>query len=195
MRWRLPAVLGLAAVTIAAALVVGDYPIAVSRVAEALRGIGSPRIRYVVLDLRLPRALVATVGGAALGLAGAVLQRLARNPLASPDVIGISAGAGLGAVGALVLVAAGPAGVVGGAAGGALLAAVTVYRLSSRHGVTGPRLVLVGIAVGAVASALTSWLLTTADLYVAERPPCGWSAASPGGRGPTPCRWSWRCPC
>jgi iron complex transport system permease protein len=168
-RWRLPAVLGLTAVTLAAALVVGDYPIAVARVAEALRGIGSPRIRYVVLDLRLPRALVATVGGAALALAGAVFQRLARNPLASPDVIGISAGAGLGAVGALVLVAAGPAGVVGGAAGGALLAAVAVYRLSSRHGVTGPRLVLVGIAVGAVASALTSWLLTTADLYVAEQ--------------------------
>jgi iron complex transport system permease protein len=171
----------LALFAVAVALVVGDYPIPLDRIAPALVGQGSPRIRYVVLELRLPRALVAAAGGAALGVAGAVFQRLARNALASPDVVGVSAGAGLGAVGALILLAAGPTGMVAGAAGGALVAAGAVYRLSWRGGVTGTRLVLVGIAVAAVASSVTAYLLTTADLYVAEQATV-WLVGSLAGR-------------
>jgi iron complex transport system permease protein len=152
-------------------MVVGDYPIPVGDVATVLAGGsgGARRTAYVVLELRLPRALGAVAVGASFGLAGAVFQRLARNPLASPDVIGVNAGAAAGAVLLLVVLAAGPLLVACGAFAGAALTSAATYLLAYRRGVTGYRLVLVGIGISAMLTSVTAYLLTTADLYTANR--------------------------
>lgn len=118
--------------------------------------------RQIVWDLRLPRGLVAIMAGALLGLAGAVLQSITRNPLASPDLTGVSAGSVLGAV---LWLTFGPKGMQGGltlplaALVGGLLVGTVVYLLS-RQGRSDPlRLALNGILIGAILSSATSMLL------------------------------------
>jgi iron complex transport system permease protein len=173
---RRPVVVALVALLVSVgvtvvSMVVGDYPIPVGDVATVLAGGsgGARRTAYVVLELRLPRALGAVAVGASFGLAGAVFQRLARNPLASPDVIGVNAGAAAGAVLLLVVLAAGPLLVACGAFAGAALTSAATYLLAYRRGVTGYRLVLVGIGISAMLTSVTAYLLTTADLYTANR--------------------------
>ena len=76
----------------------GEFPIAPVDVLAALAGAGDGATSFIVLDLRLPRALTAVLAGAAFGIAGAILQDLARNPLVSPDIIGVTGGASLAAI-------------------------------------------------------------------------------------------------
>jgi iron complex transport system permease protein len=164
--------LGVAAWTAAVAVAlhavtVGDYPMPLLTVLDTLAGNGTPLTYDVVVRNRLPRAVVALLVGAALGLAGTVLQRVARNPLVSPDVIGIGAGASAGAVVVIVVVGAGSTAVVGGALAGAAAAATAVYAIAARGGFSGYRLVLVGIGVTALANAAASFLLTRSDRYAA----------------------------
>ncbi|MFC5823586.1 iron chelate uptake ABC transporter family permease subunit, partial [Nonomuraea insulae] len=85
-------------------LSVGDFTISVLRVLPAVFGSGEGGEVFVVQSLRLPRALLAVLVGAAFGMSGAVFQSLARNPLGSPDIIGVNAGAAAGAV-LMILVA------------------------------------------------------------------------------------------
>jgi iron complex transport system permease protein len=162
----------VALVGLCASLVLGDYPIAVGDVLSVLGGgTGSARrTAYVVLQLRVPRAVGAVVVGAGFGLAGAIFQRVVRNPLATPDIIGINAGSALAAV-LLIVVAAidDPLVIAAGAMVGALLTAAAIYGLAYRRGVNGYRLVLIGIGVTAGLASLTAYLLTTADLYTAGR--------------------------
>ncbi|WP_229070083.1 iron chelate uptake ABC transporter family permease subunit [Actinoplanes sp. DH11] len=167
-----------------AALTVGDYPMPLADVLGVLTGGAGAtrRSAYVILDLRLPRALGAVAVGAAFGLSGAIVQRVVRNPLASPDVIGINAGAGAVAVFLVVVVGAGPAAVASGALAGALATAVTIYLLSRRHGVTGYRLVLVGIGIAAMLTSVTAYVLNTANVYTAEQAAV-WLSGSLAGRG------------
>ncbi|MEV4437058.1 iron chelate uptake ABC transporter family permease subunit [Streptomyces sp. NPDC049555] len=155
----------------------GDVGIPLGDVAKALLGAGDETSRMVVLDLRLPRSVTGAVVGASLALAGAVVQGLARNPLASPDILGITAGSGVGAV--TVIVLGGTGGGVGGtlaeaglpaaAMGGGLLAAVAVYLLAVRRGLSGYRVLLVGVGVNAVLTSVLSWLLLKADIVDAGR--------------------------
>lgn len=159
---------GLALTTLALAMGVvligtGDYPIGFADAVRTLLGDGTVAQDYVVRELRLPRVLVALLVGAALGLAGAVFQSLARNPLGSPDVIGLGAGAGAGAATvALFLPDVVPASV--GALLGALLAMGLVY-VSTGTGFRSPgRLVVAGIGVAAMATAVTQYVV-----YAVER--------------------------
>lgn len=171
-----------AAVTVVAALAVGDYPIPLGDVLAALAGAPTPgRTGYVVTGLRLPRALGAVAVGACFGLAGALFQRLARNALASPDVIGVNAGAAVAAVVVIVVLDGGPAAIVVGALAGGLGAAAAIYLLAYRSGVTGYRLILVGIGITAMLTAATTYLLTVAEVYTAERAAV-WLAGSLAGR-------------
>jgi iron complex transport system permease protein len=161
----------------ATAVGIGDYPMTPLRVLEVLAGLGDDFERVVVLELRMPRVLTGALVGAALGASGAVTQAVARNPLASPDIIGVTAGAGTAAVAVVVLAgsngtvtgAVAGVGVPAAAMAGGLLAAATVFALAWRRGIDGYRLVLVGIGVGAVLTSLTSWLLVVADLNDAAR--------------------------
>lgn len=114
--------------------------------------------------------LVAALVGLALGISGAIMQGLTRNPLASPDILGISAGAGLVAVTLMVVFQDVPSGVIPLAAfGGALLIAVLIYLLAWRGGDSPLRLILVGIGLGAVTGALTSLMITFGDIYDVQR--------------------------
>ena len=91
----------------ALAMTLGDYQLSVGQVLAALTGSGSRAQQFVVLDLRAPRVVLALVVGAALGVAGALFQSLARNALASPDLLGFTTGA---ASGALIVITARRAG-------------------------------------------------------------------------------------
>jgi iron complex transport system permease protein len=163
------------------AVTVGDYPMPLSDVLATLAGEGTLVTYDVVVGNRLPRALVGVLVGAALGLSGTVFQRLARNPLVSPDVIGINAGASAGAVIMIVVLGAGSVAIVAGALTGAAAAAVLVYAVAYRGGFSGYRLVLVGIGVTALMNAAASFLLTRSDRNEALRAAI-WLVGSVAGR-------------
>ena len=112
-------------------------------------------------------------------MSGAIFQRLARNPLVSPDLIGINAGAALAAV--LMITVLGSGWIPLGALTGSLLAAIAMYLLAYRNGVSGHRLVLVGIGVTAIIGSITAYLLTLADIYTAKSASM-WLAGSLAGR-------------
>ncbi|MEU2952892.1 FecCD family ABC transporter permease [Streptomyces xanthochromogenes] len=151
-------------------IAVGDFPIGLPKVIASLVGGGEQVDRFVIMDLRMPRALAGLVVGVALGVSGALTQSIARNPLASPDILGITGGAGAVAVflvtasGGAATAVTGSVGLSGAALAGGLLTGLLVYFLAWRRGVDGFRLILIGISVSAVAQAITTWLLVTADI-------------------------------
>ncbi|MFB7930187.1 FecCD family ABC transporter permease [Streptomyces sp. NPDC056039] len=149
---------------------VGDFPISLSRVIATILGRGEQVDQFVIMDLRMPRALAGLVVGIALGVSGALTQSIARNPLASPDVLGITSGASAVAV-FLVTVSGGTTaaivdsvGLSAAALAGGLGTGLLVYFLAWRRGIDGFRLILIGISVSAVMQAITTWLLVTADI-------------------------------
>ncbi|WP_137991167.1 FecCD family ABC transporter permease [Streptomyces vilmorinianum] len=179
-----------------ASVSLGTFAIPVPDVLGALLGTGGGDADLIVRELRLPRALTALLVGVAFGVAGAVYQAVTRNQLASPDLIGISAGAGAGAVGAILLggVTAAGAGSFGavpvGALAGALATAAVIYLLAYRGGtVTGYRFVLVGIAANGALAALTRWMLARADIDQASRAMV-WLTGSLNGRGYEHVQWA-----
>ncbi|NML51075.1 iron chelate uptake ABC transporter family permease subunit [Streptomyces sp. R302] len=187
------ALAGFAALVASVSL--GTFALPVGDVLGALFGTGTGDADLIVHQLRLPRALTAVLVGAAFGVAGAVYQAVTRNALASPDLIGISAGAGAGAVGAILIggVTAAGAGTFGavplGALVGALVTATVIYALAWRGGtITGYRFVLVGIAAHGTLAALTRWMLVRADIDQASRAMV-WLTGSLNGRSYDHVRW------
>jgi iron complex transport system permease protein len=141
---------------------------------DLLSGEGlSPRDRVILLDIRLPRLAMGLLIGAALAMSGALMQGLFRNPLADPGIVGVGAGAGLGAVLAIVLggmLPAGLAALVGAhlvpvaAFLGGWASTLLLYRVATRGGQTSvATMLLAGIALGALAGALTGILVYLAD--------------------------------
>ena len=146
----------------------GDFPITIGDVLRTLGGQGEGAQNFIVFGLRLPRLFTGVFTGMALGLAGAMFQSLARNPLASPDIIGFDSGAALGAVTLVILVGTTGTLVAAGAIGGGIVTAAVVFALSWRKGgVTPLRLVLVGIGVGFFAHAGVDFLMTRSDIFEA----------------------------
>lgn len=185
-RRRSAAVLGgLGAVVVVLAGVgmsLGDYTIAVPDLLAALFGQGSGGDTFVITRLRLPRVLLGALVGAALGVSGALFQAVLRNPIASPDIIGVTTGASAAAVaGLLVFGLTGPA-LSAVAFGGALLVAVAIYLLSRRGGVTGYRFALIGIAFAFLASSVLNFLLSRADVKDAQSA-LTWLVGSLGSTG------------
>ncbi|PNG21027.1 FecCD family ABC transporter permease [Streptomyces cahuitamycinicus] len=174
--WR-PWLVGVSLLLAAAAFLVfcvsigvGDFPIGLPQVIRTLLGRGEQVDEFVIMDLRMPRALAGLVVGIALGVSGAITQSIARNPLASPDVLGITTGASAVAV-FLVTVSGGAAaavtdtvGLSAAALAGGLGTGLLVYFLAWRRGIDGFRLILIGISVSAVMEAVTTWLLVSADI-------------------------------
>ncbi|MFE5869003.1 FecCD family ABC transporter permease [Streptomyces roseifaciens] len=136
----------LLALLLALGLSAGEVRVPPLDALQALVGLGDSADVMLVQELRAPRAVAAIVAGAGLAVAGTLMQRVLRNPLASPDVIGVTGGASLGAV--AVLATGAPAALTpAGALGGGMLAALLLAVLSWRGGVTVTRIVLVGLAV------------------------------------------------
>ncbi|GIG68232.1 FecCD family ABC transporter permease [Phytomonospora endophytica] len=149
-------------------LSLGEIDIPAADVVNALLGLDDGGSAYIVNELRLPRALVAVLAGAAFGMSGAIFQSLVRNPLASPDIIGVTAGAGAAAVVALLLFGWSGVAVSAAALVGALATAASIYLLAWRDGVTGGRLVVIGIAMAAMLTGIVSFTMTRADVYDAR---------------------------
>lgn len=153
----------------AAALSLGDYAVPPSDILRALlspfTGEKVPGAGFIILTVRLPRALLALTSGAAFGLSGALFQTLLRNPLASPDLIGISSGASAAAVFCIIVLGWGGVALSLGAFAGALLTALAIYLLAWRAGLSPFRVVLIGIAVSAILVAVISYLFTRARIF------------------------------
>jgi iron complex transport system permease protein len=156
---------GLVGLATTWALTLGDFPLSVGEVVDALVGGATGPADFIVRTLRMPRVLVGVGVGFALAASGAIFQGLVRNPLVSPDIIGVNAGASLAAV--FFIVTRGPAALLPVAAfAGALIAALSVYVLAWRKGITGARLVLVGIGINAIATAGTTFLIVRFPIEV-----------------------------
>lgn len=187
---RSTAMLAAAIVIGAVSLFVGAVQLPASDVWQTLLGHGTPANEFVVYTVRLPRTLTAFGVGACLAISGALFQRLARNPLASPDVIGFETGAATGAL--LAIVVFGTAGLaVGiGAVVAGLSTAVVVYVLAYKRGIHSYRLILVGIGVSAVLVALDDYLIIKADIFDAQRA-IAWLVGSLNGRDWSHVRLVW----
>jgi iron complex transport system permease protein len=152
--------LGLAAAVCLASLLNGGSGISARQAVAALLGAGDDAARSVMMEVRLPRLLAAFGVGGLLALAGVLLQALFRNPLADPYVLGVSGGAAVGALLAMIVGAA-AIGVQSAAIAGALSAVAVVYLLARGGGTS--RLLLTGVVIASACGALVSVLLALAD--------------------------------
>ncbi|MFD5016034.1 iron ABC transporter permease [Streptomyces chartreusis] len=167
-------------VTIAAVLL-GDSKLLLGDVVNWVQGRAGRTVGFV-LDTRVPRVLAALLAGAALALAGTLVQAVTRNPLAEPGVLGVSGGAALGAVLLVTTVpSAGSWGVAGAAFVGAAISSVVVFGLAARGGFQQNRLVLVGIGVATGTTALVSLLIVLTDPFNAAKA-LTWLSGSTYGR-------------
>ncbi|MCW3494401.1 FecCD family ABC transporter permease [Microbacterium sp. SSM24] len=149
-------------------LSMGDYPISPADVWITLWGGGDRPQSFVVFQVRLPRLAMAVLVGAALGAAGGLLQSLLRNPLASPDLLGISGGAGAAAVFALLTLGlGGPLLAAAAFIGGIVVAAFLL--LAGRHRSDGGyRLILAGVGVSFLCISITGYLMVRAKVELAQ---------------------------
>lgn len=149
------------------ALGLGAVPLGFAEVVAGLLGLdGAGGATFIVQGLRLPRLALALVVGGALGLSGALLQSVVRNPLASPDIVGVTGGASAAAV---LAIAAGATGLaVSGAALVGALAATAVVVIASGRGAGGARFVVIGIAIAFLANGVVGYGLTRASLTQAQ---------------------------
>ncbi|MET3599753.1 FecCD family ABC transporter permease [Martelella mangrovi] len=165
-RYRiLIAFLVLLAVLFALTLMLGQSFTPPGDVLRVLTGEDVPGASFTVGRLRLPRAALAILSGLSFGLGGVAFQTMLRNPLASPDIIGISSGASAAAVFAIVVLSwSGPAVSVFAVIAG-LAIAMLVYGLAARNGVAGTRLILVGIGVSAMLESIVAYILSMAPMW------------------------------
>jgi iron-siderophore transport system permease protein len=172
-------------------LSVGTTKLPLADVIEVLLGGGRRGTRLVVLELRLPRVATGLLVGIAFAVSGALLQTLSRNPLASPDIVGVNSGASAGAVAVIVLAGSGGGNISGAAAKvgiplaavlGGLIATLIVGALSVQRGVVDAgRVVLIGVGIAAAANSLVAWLLVIGDVNDAGRA-AAWLAGSLNAR-------------
>ncbi|MEN2745399.1 iron ABC transporter permease [Sinomonas halotolerans] len=181
--WVGAAALAVLAAAVLGHLSLGGRPLAPDQVLAALAGDPAvpARVQLMVVEFRLPRTLAGIVAGACLAVAGAITQTVARNPLATPEILGVTSGASVGAVGILVLAGAGHGGASGvaesvgmpvAAAAGALGVGCAVFLLAYRRAqqsLDSMRLVLVGLGAAGLATSLTTWLLTLGDVSNASQ--------------------------
>jgi len=156
----------------AVSLMVGNTFYGPGEVIRVIFGEQVPGASFTVGQLRLPRATLALLSGAAFGLAGVTFQTMLRNPLAAPDVIGISSGASAAAVIGLVLLELDQSWVSALAIAAALATALVIYLLSFKDGVVGTRLILIGIGIAAMLDSVVAYVIVRAavwDLQVAMR--------------------------
>ncbi|MFF5920085.1 iron ABC transporter permease [Streptomyces flavochromogenes] len=164
-----------------AAVLLGDAQLLLGDVVNWLRGQAGQTTAFV-LDTRVPRVLAALFAGAALALAGTLVQAVTRNPLAEPSILGVSGGAALGAVLLVTTVPmVGSWSVAGGAFAGAAVSSVLVFGLAARGGFQQNRLVLVGFGVATGAAALISLLIILTDPFNAIKA-LTWLSGSTYGR-------------
>ncbi len=174
-------------------LMVGTLKLSIAEVWATIVGGGEDFTRNVVMELRLPRVLVAACAGMALAVAGVMMQGAVRNPLADPSVVGVTSGAGAGALALLTLWPHSPGTLLPVAALiGGLLAAACVYAFAWRKGFNPIVLILVGIGVSAVGTAVIQFFVIKSAIMAA--PALAWLAGSTYAKGWTEL-WRLAVPC
>jgi len=161
-------VAGLAALVVVLFLVevqLGTFTVTFPDLVRIVGGADLPGATFIVREDKLPRAVTGVLVGVAFGVSGAVFQTMLRNPLASPDVIGVTAGASAGAVLAIVVLGASGPVLSAWAFGGTVVVALAIHLLA-RGG--GSRTVLVGIGLAAMLQSVVSYLLTRSDVRTAS---------------------------
>ena len=150
----------------------GDHAISLSELAGALTGSSdiSPQVAMIILDVRLPRALLALLVGLVLAVAGVIAQAVMRNPLAEPGLLGINSGAALAAMIVIVELDGASAHLLPwfGFAGASAMA-LAIYVLSWRNGTSSMRIVLIGIGLSSLAGAATSFMSAFGELRDVQR--------------------------
>ncbi|WP_204298148.1 FecCD family ABC transporter permease [Actinoplanes campanulatus] len=136
----------------------GDFPIAPADVVATLFGAGNPAHEFIVTELRLPRLIVAILVGAALAAGGAVFQSLVRNPLGSPDMLGVTNGASTAALVVVILGGSDLQLSIAAIAGG--MAATLLIQLIAGRALHGFRFILVGVGMAAILTGISGYLLT-----------------------------------
>lgn len=171
-RLVIAALVAIIVVGFAVSVMVGETFTSPAEVLRVMLGEQVDGASFTVGRLRLPRAVLAIVVGLSFGLAGVTFQTMLRNPLASPDIIGISTGSSAAAAVAIVVFGLGGAAVSGFAIVSGLAVALIVYLLAFRRGGAGTRLILIGIGIAAMLDSVISYVLSQAgqwDLQEAMR--------------------------
>ena len=164
----------LALATVAAVLVrilLGDYVVSFTDLVQILRGETvphAPSASFIVMEAKLPRAVVGAIAGMAFGASGAMFQTTLRNPLASPDIIGISLGASASAVIALTFLDAQGLWVPAAALGGALAVSLVMYAVGRGTMFAGQRMVLVGIGIAALLVSVIQFVMSRTSIQDAQ---------------------------
>jgi len=162
---------GLGALVVAlflARALLGDYRVSFVDGIRMISGTTIPGASFIFMESTLPRACMAVLAGAAFASAGAAFQSMLRNPLASPDVLGINLGASAAAVFSVVLLGWTGMPVTLVAFAGAIAVAVTIHGFAGRGGAATGRMILVGVGLAAVLSSVVHWVLLRADIYRAQ---------------------------
>ncbi|RXZ70249.1 FecCD family ABC transporter permease [Agromyces albus] len=146
-------------------MMLGSYFLNLWQVVTGALGVSTePSAVFVVRELRLPRALAAILVGFALGVSGTLFQRLLGNPLASPDILGVSSGAGAAAVAGIVFFGLAGLSLAAVAVVGATATAAAMMLIAARGGLSGYRFILVGIGLAAMLGSAGSWILSRAEV-------------------------------
>lgn len=167
-RRRVVAVVALsigAVALMAAMLTFGNTVYSPAEVLGVIFGQDVPGASFTVGTLRIPRALTALLAGVAFGVAGSTFQTMLRNPLASPDVIGITSGASAAAILSLIVLGWGNAATVSLSLVAGIVTAIIIYAAARGGESTGGRLILIGIGVGAMLDSVVAYLLVRANVY------------------------------
>lgn len=186
LAWRRRIVLAVTAVTVTGLFLlralIGDYSIAFG---DALRILGGEDLgvaNFIFLQTMLPISLAGMAAGAMLGVSGAAFQAMLRNPLASPDVMGVTLGASAAAVSGLVFLSFTSLQASAAAFGGGLAVALGIYALSGGANSASNRIILIGIGLAAVLQAVVHWALLKGNIYQA-RDAMVWLAGSLNATG------------
>ena len=189
VEWRVPIVLlvlvVLTFVTMMLSVNIGEYSIPLLDIFKTIIGLetGNTNYSFIVKTLRLPRVLIAGGVGMGLAVSGAILQSLIRNPLATPGIIGVNAGANLAAVVVIVLLPNTPLFAVPiSAFGGAIAISILIYLLAWEKRNSTMYLVLIGIGLSTIASALTTIMVTFGEIISVSQALI-WMTGNVSGRG------------
>ncbi|MFI1988769.1 FecCD family ABC transporter permease [Actinoplanes sp. NPDC020271] len=160
-----PVIIGVGALIAMAAVAVltlgtGEYPIAPADVVKTLAGQGNAAQAFIINELRLPRVVTAILVGMALAAGGAVFQSITRNPLGSPDILGITSGAGAAALAVVILGGGSSTALSLAAVAGGLATALLIQLIGGRRGLQGYRFILIGVGMTAILNGIMGWLLT-----------------------------------
>lgn len=146
-------------------LMYGKTIYSIPEIIQAISGNGEAKLQFAIAELRLPRASLAILVGICYGVAGVTFQTLLRNQLASPDIVGISAGAAAFASIAIVIFNLNQIGVSAAALSGALLTAAAIYLLAIKGTFSGTRMILIGIGLSSMLMSIVTYVLSVASAW------------------------------